>query len=200
MIILGAGGHAKVVISTLHENRIYTSAVFDDDSDIHNEQILSVPIKGFISESTITYEDAFIAIGDNQIRHRIYQKYNQYHNWVSVIHPFAYVHPSVKIGKGSIIMAGAVVQPDTIIGDQVIVNTSASIDHDCKIGDYSHIAPGVHLAGGVDVREGAFFGISSSAVPYVKVGEWSIIGAGSVVVNDIPSKQLVVGVPAKIKK
>jgi len=92
------------------------------------------------------------------------------------------------------------VQPDVIIGKHVIINTCASVDHDCKLEDFVHIAPCVHLAGGVLVGEGSLLGVGSSVIPYRRIGKWSIVGAGSVIVNDIPDHVTVVGVPAKLIK
>ncbi|ACF14604.1 transferase hexapeptide repeat containing protein [Chloroherpeton thalassium ATCC 35110] len=199
--VLGAGGHAKVLISTLLDVGIVPDGVLDEDEKKHGKKILDVSIIGDFSllkkQKNIK---AIVAIGDNIIRSKIAQKYDVFVNWLNVIHSNAYVHRSVKIGRGSVIMAGAVIQPDVKIGEHVIINTSASVDHDCIIKDHVHVAPGVHLAGGVEIGEGAFLGIASSAVPYVTIGDWSIIGAGAVVTSNIPSKKMAVGVPAKIKK
>lgn len=201
IVIIGAGGHAKVVISTLFELNFKIVGILDDDPNKWNQKVFNVPIIGPIELlKTGNYELGIVAIGDNKIRNEIVNKYGNFCKWVSIIHPFSYVHPSVQIGEGSVIFAGVVIQPDVIIGKHVIVNTSASIDHDCNIEDFVHIAPGCHLAGGVYVGEGSLIGIGSSIIPYKKVGKWSIIGAGSVVINDIPDCVTVVGVPARILK
>lgn len=201
IVIIGAGGHAKVVISTLFELNFKIVGILDDDPNKWNQKYFNVPIIGPIELlKTGNYELGIVAIGDNKIRNEIVNKYGNFCKWISIIHPFSSVHPSVQIGEGSVIFAGVVIQPDVIIGKHVIVNTSASIDHDCNIEDFVHIAPGCHLAGGVYVGEGSLIGIGSSIIPYKKVGKWSIIGAGSVVINDIPDCVTVVGVPARILK
>lgn len=197
IIIIGAGGHSKVVISTLLAIGAKIAGIYDDDASKWGGQIWGIPIYGATSQLN-DYQSgpALIAIGNNVIRKEIAQRYKNI-NWFSIIHPAAYVHPTVKIGKGSVIFAGAVIQPDTVIGEHCIINTGAVIDHDCVIGDYSHVAPGTHLAGGVRVGEGVLFGIGSAAIPKVHIGEWTTVGAGGVVVKDIPAGEKVAGIPAK---
>ena len=116
--------------------------------------------------------------------------------WATVIHPNAYVHPSVAIGEGSVIFAGAVVQPDVVIGKHCIINSTATIDYDSVIGDFVHIGPSSSLAGGVSVMEGAFLGMRSGK----SIGKWSVVGAGGVITKDIPDNVTAVGVPAKVVK
>jgi sugar O-acyltransferase (sialic acid O-acetyltransferase NeuD family) len=198
VIVLGAGGHAKVVIATLRELEFEVKAVLDDNESKWGKHILGIKIIGPLELiKSGNFEQAVIAIGDNKTRKKIAEKYNGFCRWISIIHPFSYVHPSVEIGEGSVIFAGAVIQPEVVIGKHVIINTSASVDHDCKIEDFVHIAPGVHLAGGVLVGEGSLLGIGSSVVPYKRIGKWTAIGAGSVVINDIQDFLTVVGVPAR---
>lgn len=202
VIVLGAGGHAKVVISTLLETNFQIKGILDDDPAKWNQKVLDIPVIGSIELlKSGNFDQAIIAIGNNKIRKDIAERYNDFCRWISIIHPSSYVHPSVEIGKGSVIFAGAVIQPDVKIGNHVIINTGATIDHDCVIEDFVHIAPGVHLAGGVSVGEGALVGIGSSVIPYKRIGKWSIVGAGAVVIQDIPDFTTVVGVPARaIKK
>jgi len=199
VVVLGAGGHAKVIISTLKELGFKIQAVLDDNENKWNTHILDIPIIGPLELlKSGNFEQGIIAIGDNKIRKEVAEKYESLCKWISIIHPFSYVHPSVEIGEGSVIFAGAVIQPDVRIGRHVIVNTSASVDHDCMVEDFVHIAPGVHLAGGVFIGEGSLMGVGSLVIPYKRVGKWSIIGAGSVVISDIGDFSTAVGVPAKL--
>jgi sugar O-acyltransferase (sialic acid O-acetyltransferase NeuD family) len=197
--ILGAGGHAKVVISTLLSANIKINKILDDNPDKWGSRILGIEITGPLSEiDNNGAGDAIIAIGDNKTRKRLVEKY-QHTRWaVAAIHPDAYVHPSVSLGRGTVVFAKAVVQPDTEIGDHCIVNTGATVDHDCRIGNYVHIAPGVNLAGEVCLDEGVFFGIGGKAITGITVGRWSTVGAGGVVISDLPEYSLAVGIPAKI--
>jgi sugar O-acyltransferase (sialic acid O-acetyltransferase NeuD family) len=194
--VIGAGGHAKVVIATLQALGIKVGAVFDDDPRRWQTTILDVAVRGPISALMETdYRAAIITIGNNGVRERVSEELKNL-EWLTAIHPQSYVHPSVQIAEGTVVSAGAVIQPDVIIGSHVIVNTGATVDHDCVLGDYVHLAPGTHLAGGVQVGRGAFLGIGAVVIPYRRIGDWATIGAGGVVVKDIADNVTAVGVPA----
>jgi sugar O-acyltransferase (sialic acid O-acetyltransferase NeuD family) len=172
------------------------ACVFDDDDAKWGTEVLGVRIAGPIAGIKVG-QDKFgiIAIGNNSIRREVARTLNL--QWVAVAHPAAYIHPSVKLGPGSVVFAGAVVQPETVIGDHVIVNTGATVDHDCIIGDFAHIAPGVHLAGSAQIGEGSLLGIGSSVIPGIRIGSWVTVGAGGIVIRDLPDGVVAIGVPAK---
>lgn len=196
VVLIGAGGHAKVVISTLQAAGYSVEAIFDDGPEKWGHELMGAPIVGPISElADIGSRLALIAVGDNRARKSLAEQFAL--EWVGVVHPYAYLHPSVQIGPGTVVLAGAVIQPDTHIGSHVIVNTGATIDHDCKVRDYVHLAPGVHLAGGVRVGEGAFLGIGSVGAPGIEIGAWTTVGAGGIVVDNLPSHVVAVGIPAR---
>jgi UDP-N-acetylbacillosamine N-acetyltransferase len=144
-------------------------------------------------------KDAFIAIGNNQIRMQIAERM-QYmgYSFVKALHPKSIIASSVKIGEGSLVAAGAVLNPDSCIGKHVIVNTGATVDHECVVEDGAHISPGVHLAGQVKVGKRTHVGIGSSVIQRIQIGEDSIVGAGSVLVRSLPAKVKAYGVPARI--
>ncbi len=191
IVVIGAGGHAKVVISTLAARGLPIAAVFDDDDTKWGMDAQGIPVSRTERERG---GGAIIGIGDNAQRRDVASTLK--FEWQTVVHPSAYVHPSAKLGRGTVIFAGAVVQPDVVIGDHVIVNTGATVDHDCIVGDYVHLAPGVHLAGSVRVGEGAFLGIGSVVIPGVEIGPWSTLGAGAVAIRDLAAGGVAVGVPA----
>ncbi len=195
VVVLGAGGHAKVVIGTLQEAGYMVEAVYDDHDDLLGRKVLGVPVKGRLADVEPGMR-AVVAIGSNRIRQMIVAQLSEI-EWVTVIHPKAYVHQSVQIGPGTVVFAGAIVQPEVKLGAHVIVNTGATIDHDCSIDNYAHIAPGVNLAGEVTVGERAFVGIGSSAIPRRRIGARATVGAGSVVIGDVSDDATVAGVPAK---
>jgi len=200
-MVIGAGGHGKVVASLLQELGFRVTMVLDDDPAKWGGKILSIPVKGPVSEF-IREQDtvAIIGIGDNRTRVKVAEA-NHGARWITAVHPFSWVHPSVKIGEGSVVFAGSVIQPDTLIGKHCIINTGVAIDHDCRIGDGVHIAPGCHLSGGVSVGQGAFLGVGVSVIPCCTIGRNAIVGAGACVIGDIPEGTTAVGVPAKaIKK
>ena len=194
IIVIGAGGHAKVVIATVRAIGGNVASVCDDDESRWGQTLLGVPVTGPISSELIGNSSAVLAIGDNRARRMLATRLEV--EWITACHPEAVVDSSVVIGSGTVVFAGVVIQPDTTIGAHCIVNTSASIDHDCSLGDYVHVAPGVTLCGGVNVGEGALLGVGAKVAPLVRVGQWSTVGAGAVCIEEVLSGTTVVGVPA----
>ncbi len=140
VIVVGAGGHAKVVISSLRASGWGVRSVYDDDPRKWSTFILGVPIVGPVEQ--LSEPDgcpAIIAVGDPIFREEVVKRYDR--DWISVIHPCACVDESVQVGPGTVVFAGAVIQPEVSIGAHAIVNTSASVDHDCILDDYVHIGP-----------------------------------------------------------
>lgn len=196
VIIIGAGGHAKVILSTLLACKMPIFGFVDDNPSLQGKTILSHMVLGNLTIlNTLPEQAAICAFGDNKLRQATANAYNL--NWVTLIHPSAYVHESVILGHGTVVFANATVQPDVLLGEHVIINTAASIDHDCRLDHFTHIAPGSHLGGGVHVGQGTLIGIGTNIKPYTTIGEWSILGAGSVVVKDIQSFVVAKGIPAK---
>ncbi|HZZ26612.1 MAG TPA: acetyltransferase [Pirellulales bacterium] len=199
LIVVGAGGHAKVVISSLRASGWEVRAVYDDDRKKWNRKIMGINIEGPIEKlSEPDHFPAVIAVGDPLFRQYLAERYDR--DWVTVLHPRAYVDATATVGPGSVVFAGAIIQPDVVIGAHAIINTSASIDHDCAIADYAHMAPGAHLAANVHVQRGAFLGTGAHVIPGITIGEYTIVGAGSTVVRDIPGHVTAVGCPAKVIK
>lgn len=193
LTVIGAGGHAKVVVGLLHASGIPVHACFDDDAARWGSRVLGVEVRGPIS-TVAPGAVAVLAIGNNSARHAYATLPLR---WTTLVHPRAFVDPSVHLGPGTVVFAGAVIQPEARLGAHVIVNTGACIDHDCVLGDCSHVAPGVHLAGAVTIREGAFLGVGAAVIPGRTVGAWATVGAGAAVVRDVEPKTTVVGVPAR---
>jgi len=117
-----------------------------------------------------------------------------------VVHPRATVSPHAIIGEGAIILAGAVIAPDATIGPLSIINANCAIDHDCILGEAVQFAPGVTLAGVVSIGDEAFLGVGSSVMPGVRIGARAVVGAGAVVIRDVPDGVTVVGNPAKARE
>lgn len=201
VIVVGASGHAKVIIDILKGQGIYEIVGCTNTTGI-GKDIEGVPIVGN-DDSLPNLIDkgihhAFIAIGDNQVRKNIFFKLkNMGFQFVNAISSFSYIAQSAKLGSGIAIMPGTVINAQTNIADNVIINTGATIDHDTIISNHSHIAPGCNLAGNVVVEEGAFLGTGTKVIPKTTIGKWSTVGAGSVVIKDVDSFTKVIGVPAK---
>lgn len=197
IVIIGAGGHSKVVIATARAAGFNVVGIYDDNPVLQGSLVLDVPVIGLLRDIHIDdIESAILAIGTNSVRCRLANELKGI-TWCTIIHPNALVHESVRIGSGCVIFAGSVIQPDVILGEHVIVNTCTSIDHDCHIGDFVHIAPGARLAGNVHVDDGVLLGIGSCSVPNVSIGAWSVIGAGAAVTVNIEKGMLALGVPAR---
>lgn len=195
VIIIGAGGHAKVIADIVRKNNDIVVGFLDDAYDEKTEFYDSL-IYGKISNYK-EYADCefIIAIGNNPIREKISKK--MCCEWYTAIHPSAQISDSVKIGKGSCVMANAVINADTTIGSHAIINTGAIIEHDCKVGDFTHISPRATVCGLVSVGRGAWLGAGSVIKNVLNICENAIVGAGGVVISDITEKGIYVGVPAR---
>ena len=195
LIIIGAGGHGKVICDIALKNG-YSDIGFIDDcasGDCMGFSIIgkSDKIQALNDQKT----DFIIAIGNNQIRKMIAEKYDA--NWATLIHPSAQIATNVHIGKGSVIMAGAVVNADAVIGNHCIINTRAIAEHDNIIKDYVHISPGVSLGGTVCIGEQTHVGIGATIINNITICNDCVIGAGAVVTKSISHSGTYVGVPAK---
>lgn len=204
VIIIGSSGHAKVIIDTIKHTNNYEIVGCTDVNTCKNN-VLDVPIIGddSVLPSILSkgVKHAFIAIGDNKVRAKLFAIAQGIgFELINVISPYAYISPTVNLGRGIAVMPGAVINADAVIRDNVIVNTGATIDHDCVIDENAHIAPGCTLAGNVKIGKGVFLGAGSKVIPNIDIGDWSILGAGSVVIDNICSNMTAVGVPAKIIK
>lgn len=199
LIIIGASGHGKVVADIAVKMNMWKKIVFIDDN-LNIEFPFGFEVIGGIDEA-IKYKensDFFVAIGDNLIRENIQKKLErEYLNIISLVHPDAVIGMNVKIGNGTVVMAGVVINPSTQIGEGCIINTNASLDHDNLIEDYVHISPAVHLAGTVVIGKRTWLGIGCVVRNNIMIHRDCMIGAGSVVVNDIDISGTYVGVPAR---
>jgi UDP-perosamine 4-acetyltransferase len=203
VIVVGASGHAKVVIELLFSSGHKVAyCVGGHDSQ---DRCLNVPVlKGDDHLPTLLqrgYSNVFIAIGNNQRRRQLADECTSLgFKLVNAVSPQAVISPTARLGKGIAVMAGAVINSDTVIGDLAIINTGASVDHDCHIGIGVHLAPQCALAGNVTVGANAFLGIGCKVIPGVSIGENAIMGAGSVVISTVPANATALGVPARITK
>jgi sugar O-acyltransferase (sialic acid O-acetyltransferase NeuD family) len=200
IIIVGAGGHAKVVLEALRRGGTEILGLVDSDREKAGKSLLGAPIIGG-DEAVAEYApgDIWLAIGLGPIsqRRKLFDAFKDHaYEFANVIHPAATIADSVQLGEGVQIMAGAIIQADARIGDNVIINTGATIDHDCVIGGHVHIAPGATLAGSVRIGAGSLVGAGSTILENVGVGKDCIIAGGAVVISDVADDETVAGVPA----
>ncbi|MBL8031750.1 MAG: NeuD/PglB/VioB family sugar acetyltransferase [Candidatus Doudnabacteria bacterium] len=196
LVIIGAGGHGKVVGEIAELSGVYSKIVYlDNDTSI--EFCLSYPVVG-TTDDWVKYPNAdiFIAVGSNATRQKVSEKIGA-DRLATLIHPTAWVSTHATIGKGSVVMAMAVVGVDAKLGTGCIVNTGATVDHECMLADFVHISPGAHLSGQTVVGKRSWFGVGSSSIQNITVGSDVVIGAGGVVVRDLIEPGTYIGIPAK---
>lgn len=197
LVVIGAGGHAKVVIDCAERVGEKICGVVDDRV---GATVFDYPYLGSLDNLALNSDwQLVIAIGSNVVRARIANSLEDRVVWAQLIDPQASVSKRASIQAGSVVFAGAVVQADAKVGKHVILNTGCRVDHDVEIGNHCHVAPGAILTGGVVLEEGVFVGAGAVILPGVRVGAWSTLGAGSVATKDLSSEQVFMGSPARLK-
>lgn len=202
LVILGGGGHAKVVIDMARRLGAWRIAgVLDDAPGVAGTMVLGCPVLGGterLRDFAGGYAAFVVAIGANAVRQRLQERATASGlHAAALIHPAAIVADSAVVAPGAVVMAGAVINADAKIGDGAIVNTGALIDHDCCLREYSHVAPGAALCGAVTVGARTLVGVGASVIPGISIGDDCVIGAGSAVVHPVSSRAKVAGVPAR---
>ena len=197
LVIIGAGGHGKVV-ADIAKNNGYEDIVFIDD----NKALTACgnyPVIGSIEEAfRYTDRDFVVAIGNAKIRQKVQSMLTERGLQIAtLIHPNAVIGEHVTISEGSVVMAGVVVNPYTKIGRGCILNTCSSLDHDCIIGDFVHISVGAHVAGTVTIGDRSWIGIGASVSNNMGIVSDCMIGAGAVVIHDLCESGTYIGVPVK---
>lgn len=202
-VLLGGGGHARVVGECLRLIGMPIGGVCDDDpTPAAGHPPLSLatlgPLSLLISDpGFLASRTWMLALGSLEFRRRLLDGLEGVGEPISAIHPSAKVSPSATIGEGTWVGPGAIVHTAAVVGGHSIVNSGAIVEHDCRIGENVHVAPGAVIGGGVLIERDTLIGIGSCVVPGVKIGSGCVIGAGAAVVDDLPDGAQVVGVPAR---
>ena len=209
ILIIGSGGHAKVIADILLKRKEVLKEELDivgflDDNfqNLEYREIFNIPILGsleLIEKFKNKAYEYIIAIGNNLIRKKIAEKYSNL-IYYTAIHPTAVIGNMVTIEEGTVVMANAVINSYSKIRKHCILNTSCVVEHDNRIEDYVHISPNVTLCGGVIIKEKGWIGAGSNIKQGMIVGKNVIVGAGTVVIRDIEDNVTVVGNPARIVK
>lgn len=205
IIIIGAGGHASVIIDIIecmknNGHQVKIKGLLDDNKD--KTHFMGYEILDEIKNAdSYNSEDTefVIAIGSNTVRKNIATKLYKL-KYFTAVHPSAIVGSNVVIDEGTVVMPRAIINANTIIGKHVIINSGAIIEHDNQIENFVHISPGSTLAGGVKVGESTQIGANSTIIPLIKIGSNTVIGAGSTVIRNIESEVVAVGSPCKVIK
>ena len=198
LLIIGAGGHGRVVADiAMKMNKWGHIAFLDDDENINSSMGIDIIGKSKDAFIYIKDYDIFVAIGNNKTREKIQNQLEKAGASIPIlIHPSAIIGKEVDIGNGTVVIAGAVINCCSKISRGCIVNTCATIDHDNVIQEYVHISPGVRIAGTVEIGKGTWIGIGAVIINDKKITSGCIIGAGAVVVKDIIEAGIYIGVPA----
>ena len=197
ILIIGAGGHSKVVLEALQLSKPEVNLIVVDDDKSKVGQLIfgRVPVVSLDKgpQSHMLYH---VAIGDNRIRKKCsLEAQKEGKKPVTIFHPDASISVTSKISEGCFVAAKAVIAAESEIGKDCIINHGAVIDHDCKVAAYTHIAPNVTLGGGVIVGEECLVGAGATILPKIKIGNQVVIGAGAVITCDVLDNQIMVGVP-----
>ncbi|MBZ4644152.1 MAG: acetyltransferase [Deferribacteraceae bacterium] len=208
VLLLGAGGHAKVIIETIqnYHNEFTIIGITEKDESKKHQKILGIPVIGTDDVLQELYDNGlrkiFISIGMiGNYRPRAYL-YNLVKDigfeCINVIHGTSILSKHIVLGQGNAILAGVIINTEVKIGNNCIINTGSIIEHECSIGNNIHIAPGAKICGQVSIDDNCMIGVGANIIQGIHIGQNSIIGAGSVVTTDIPPNSIAVGVPAKI--
>lgn len=188
VVLIGAGDHAKVLLSVLLLIGARIAAVVDSAPRRAGTVLLGLPVIGgdvtpaAWPPDSVRLVNGVGSVGQPEPRRKVYERFKALgYEFANVVHPAAIVGPEVALGEGTQIMAGAVVQAGTRVGVNAIINTHASVDHDCRIGDHVHVAPGAVLCGSVTVEESSHIGAGAVVVQYATVGPNTLVPAGSLV-------------------
>jgi sugar O-acyltransferase (sialic acid O-acetyltransferase NeuD family) len=200
--VYGAGGHGRAVAEVIRRQGRYRIACVLDDHQQPPDVLGAAWIGGAEKLASLHQNgihDGFIAIGDNAARARVTAGASAAgFELVTVIDPSAIVASDARVGAGTALMPMSYAGASARVGRGSIVNTCATVDHDCVLGDFAHISAGVHMTGGCLIGDFAFVGVSASFGRPVTVGEGTIIGAGAVVLVDLPAHVVAAGVPARV--
>ena len=199
VIIIGAGGHAKVIADIVEKSGDNVLGFLDDNIEEGTYIIGKYKVIGNlnnVSSISMTYKNVkfIIAIGNNKTREEISNKTNI--KFYTAIHPSVQIGLDVKIGEGTVIMANAVINSAAKIGKHCIINTGSIIEHDNIIEDYVHISPNVSLGGTVHIGQNTHIGIGAVVKNNINICKNCTIGAGAVVVKNIEEEGTYIGIPA----
>jgi sugar O-acyltransferase (sialic acid O-acetyltransferase NeuD family) len=206
IFVYGAGGHGKVVADLLLSlgEREFAGFV-DDREELWGAKVMGFPVLGggeWLPWEAGSMRIAIaLGVGDNASRHWIAESCAYWGvEILTAVHPRAAVSRAARVGRGTVVMANATVNADAVVGDGVIVNSGAVVEHDVEVGEYAHVAPNAAMGGGSSLGAFSHLGIGASVLPCVRIGTRTIVGAGAVVVKNLPDEVVAIGVPARIHR
>jgi sugar O-acyltransferase (sialic acid O-acetyltransferase NeuD family) len=206
IILLGASGHARVIIDSIERAGEHQVAGLVAEDDNGRRSFFGYPLLGGLAVlaavvASHNAEALVAAVGDNDKRAAVVRRVSEMlpaTPFVKCIHPSAQIGRCVEIGEGTVVMAGAVINSGTQVGRYCIVNTAARVDHDSVLGDFVSVAPGATLGGNVHVGEYSAISLGASVIHGITIGHDTVIGAGAVVVRNVEGNVVAYGVPARV--
>jgi len=207
LVILGAGGFARETLDVVDAINAVSPKwdvfgfIVDREYGIPGTVVNDKPILGDFSWLQ-QHPEVYIVcgVGAPEIRQRMILQLSQSSRFATLIHPSAVLTRWMKIGDGTIITAGCIISNNVVIGNHVQINPSATVGHDVMINAFVSLGPGVLISGNVNIRDGAYIGTGANIIEKKTIGAWSIVGAGSTVVKNVPANTTVVGIPAQVIK
>jgi UDP-perosamine 4-acetyltransferase len=209
VILIGAGGHAKVLIEALEASGVEILALTDADRARWGARLLERRIEGgddwLLKQpaASIRLVNAVGSVDRESLARRraVFEKFHAAgYRFAQVVHPSAVVSRRAALGEGTQVMAGAVIQADAEIGANSLINTRASVDHDSRIGAHVHVAPGAVLSGGVTLGDAVHVGTGAILKQGVRIGEGALVGAGAVVLRDVPSRGTITAAKGEMRE
>jgi sugar O-acyltransferase (sialic acid O-acetyltransferase NeuD family) len=207
VIVIGSGGHAKVVIDILQEMKGVAIAGVTSNSIAKNSIFCGIPVIGedIVIKDYVNKGNYFAAMGlggyrDNYLRERVFHFIkNLGMSFINAIHPSAIISKTVKLGEGVVIFPGAVINTDVRIGNNTIIATGSTIDHETVVGDHVLVSAGVTIGAYSQIMEGVVLALGAKVISGVTIGANSLIASGAVVIKNIEDNKRVYGIPAKEK-
>ena len=206
ILVLGAGGHARTVLSILKSlDQWNVVGVLDRIDKVDEEFVGGVPVLGSWDNlskfRSLGISNAVLAVGDNIERHNLFGLLEESGFSIpTLVHPGAFVDKSAILGRGCVVCVGAIICADVKLGSNVLVNTGAIVDHETVVEDDVHIGSGTKIAGRVKIGQKSFLGMGATVIDKKKIGRNVVLGAGSVLVDNLPDDVIASGVPAKISR
>lgn len=204
VIVIGAGGHAKVLVDALLAGNVDLIGITDNDPAKVGDRLLGVTVLGsddVLANYPPNVADLVLGVGSvrvSEIRQKIFAHFKMAgYQFRTIVHPSAVIAREVVLGEGCQVMAGAIIQAGSHLGENILVNTRASIDHDCRIGDHVHLGPGTTLCANVSIGEGCHVGSGATITQGIRLGRNVQVGAGALILRNCEDTTCHLGVPGE---
>lgn len=205
IFIIGASGHGMVTLEAARAQG-YTVAGFLDSFKPVGTTLLDATVLGKPADLPALMQShgvnaGILAVSHNFTRAQVARQIIDIAPsfvFVTVIHPTAWISPTATLGAGTLVLAGAVVNAACVVGAHAIINTKASLDHESEMEDFTSLLPGVTTGGAVKIGTGSCVCAGSTLVHQVRIGRHTMVGAGSLVLRDLPDQSLCFGAPARV--